>query len=306
MKAAQFAEFGAPSVIKVVEVDKPTPKEGQVLVEVHAAAINPFDYKVRSGAYGDMGLQLPVTIGADFAGVVAQGAGDFKEGDEVYGSAQVLGGASGATAEFAVVNTANITHKPANVSFQEAAAVALVGVSTIQALDQLSLGEGKKILIHGGAGGIGSTAIQYAKSLGAYVATTTQAKDKDFVINLGADEHIAYDTEQFEDKLTDYDAVFDTVGGDTAQRSFKVLKDGGIIISMMGVQENESVTSRNITSLEVNTDMNTESLTKLKQLVENGVIKPQIDKEFSLDQTTEAYQYAETGHPRGKVVIRIK
>lgn len=305
MKAAQYTEFGDANVIKIVEVEKPQAKEGQVLVEVKAAAINPFDYKVRSGAYGDMGLQLPATIGADFAGVVIKGAGDLKEGDEVYGSAQVLGGASGATAEFASANLSSVTLKPANTSFPEAAGIVLVGVSTIQALDQLNLTEGKRILIHGGAGGIGSAAIQYAKHLGAYIATTAQAKDLEFVRSLGADEAIDYEAVQFEETLRDYDAVFDTVGGETAQRSFKILKDGGIIISMLGEQENEALGTRHITSLAQNSKVDTASLQKLKQLVEDGVIKPKIDREFPLDQAAEAYRYAETGHPQGKVVITI-
>jgi NADPH:quinone reductase-like Zn-dependent oxidoreductase len=305
MKAAQYSEFGDPGVIKIVEVDKPTPKDGQVLVEVKAAAINPFDYHVRSGAYGDMGLKLPVTIAADFSGVVVQAASDLKEGDEVFGSAQVLGGASGAAAEFAATNVANIAPKPNNVSFQEAAAIVLTGVSTLQALDQLNLGEGKKVLIHGGAGGIGSAAIQYAKHLGANIATTSQAKDKDFVTSLGAEEVVDYENEKFDEVLSGVDAVFDTIGGDTYRRSIHMLKDGGIIISMVEQPDEGHAGEHGVKALYQGTKVNTESLIKLKQLVEEGVIKPQIDREFPLDQAAEAYQYAETGHPQGKVVINI-
>lgn len=306
MKAAQYGEFGDADVIKIVEIDKPTPKEGQILVEVRAAAINPFDYKLRGGAYGDMGLTLPVTVGADFSGVVAEPAEDYKQGDEVFGTAQVLGGASGSIAEFAAVNVTGITAKPTNVNFEEAAALVLTGVSAIQALDQLNLREGKKILIHGGAGGIGSAAIQYAKHLGAHVATTAKVGDKDFVTKLGADEMVDYESQKFEDILNDFDAVFDTVGDETFKRSFLVLKRGGTIISMVERSDEGLGTEHDVKSLYQSTQVNTESLDKLKDLIEQGIIKPRVDRVYPLDQTVVAFKHLEQGHPQGKVVIKLK
>lgn len=307
MKAARYSQYGGPEVIQIVELDIPEAKDDQVVVEVHAAAINPFDWKVRAGYMKEfIPLKLPITIGADFAGVVTQANGVYKEGDEVFGSAIVLNGGSGAVAEYAVANTANITAKPANVNAKEDAALVLTGVSAIQALNKLGLGEGKKVLIHGGAGGIGTAAIQYAKHLGAHVATTVQAKDKDYVADLGADDIIDYEAEQFEQALHDFDAVFDTVGGDSYVRSFKILKDGGIIISMVEQPEESTATEQNITALYQSTNVNTESLNELKKMVESGVIKPHVDHEFPLNQVADAFRHLESGHPQGKVVITIK
>lgn len=305
MKAAQYSEFGDAEAIKIVEIDKPTPGDNQILVEVKAAAINPFDYKVRSGAYGDMGLALPVTIGGDFSGVVAEAAGDYKEGDEVFGSALVLGGASGSVAEFATVNTTSVSVKPKNVSFEEAAALVLTGTSAVQALDQLDLGEGKKILIHGGAGGIGSAAIQYAKHLGAYVATTAKAGDKDFVVKLGADEAVDYENQKFENVLSGFDVVFDTVGGETFKSSFRILKKGGTIISMVEQPDEGLGAEYDVKTLYQFTQVNTESLAKLGGLIEQGVIKPQVDRSYPFDQTVAAFKHLEEGHPQGKIVITI-
>ena len=291
MKAARYSEYGGPEVLQIVEIDKPEAKDGQVIVEVHAAAINPFDFKVRAGMMKDfIPLELPITIGADFAGVIVQAAGDYKEGDEVFGSAITLNGGSGAVAEYAAVNIKNMTAKPANVSAQEAAAVVLTGVSAIQALNQLSLGEGKKVLIHGGAGGIGTAAIQYAKHLGAYVATTAQAKDKDYVSGLGADEVIDYEAQKFDEMLQDFDAVFDTVGGDTYTRSFKILKDGGTIISMVEQPVEGIAKEKNVTALYQSTNVKTESLNELKELIEAGVIKPHVDGEFPLGEAGDAFR----------------
>jgi len=307
MKAARYSEYGGPEVIQIVEMDKPEAKDGQVVVGVRAAAINPFDWKLRAGYMKDfIQLNLPITIGADFAGVVTQAAGQYKEGDEVFGSAIVLNGGSGAVAECAAANIVNITTKPANVSAQEAAALVLTGVSAIQALNKLGLGEGKKVLIHGGAGGIGTAAIQYAKHLGAHVATTVQAKDKDYVAGLGADQVIDYETEHFDEVLKDFDAVFDTVGGDTYVRSFKTLKTGGTIISMVEQTGEATAKDQNVNALYQSTNVNTESLNELKELVEAGVIKPHVDREFPLDRAADAFRHLESGHPQGKVVITIK
>lgn len=307
MKAAQINEYGSFDVIKIVDIDKPAPGEGQILVELRAASLNPFDYKLRKGYMKDtIPLQLPITIGADFAGVVIEGSDDYHLGDEVYGSAIILNGGSGALAEFATANTQNIALKPKNVSFQQAAAAVLAGVSALQAVNQLDLGLGKKVLIHGGAGGIGSAAIQYAKYLGAHVATTATAKSKDFVTGLGADEVIDYETQKFEEVLHDYDAVFDIVGGETQTRSFAVLKEGGIMVSMFGQPDEALAAEHKTTGIAQNTQVNTASLNQLKKLIEDGVIKPQIDREFPLDQTAEAFKHLETGSPQGKVVVQIK
>jgi NADPH:quinone reductase-like Zn-dependent oxidoreductase len=312
MKAAQYPSYGDSSVIEINEnAPTPTLKDGQVMVEVHAAALNPFDYKVRMGYMKEMiPLTFPVTIGGDFSGVVteiAPGVTEFSVGDEVYGQAVVVNGGSGAIAEFAAANTKNTAKKPTSVDFSEAASLVLVGVSSIQALeDSMKLSSGQKILIHGGAGGIGSIAIQLAKHLGAYVTTTVSTGDEELVKSLGADEVIDYKTEKFEEKISDYDAVFDTIGGDTLERSFGVLKKGGVLVSMTGQVDQAKASEHEITGVGQFTDTNTIRLKRLAELVDSGVIRPQIDKSFTLDETAAAYTHLETSHPKGKVVVTVR
>jgi len=281
-----------------------------VIVEVHAASINPFDQKIRSGFFKeDIPLTFPAVLGGDFSGEVievAEGITEYKLGDEIYGSASILNGGSGSFAEVATVNTVNSAYKPSNLSFEEAASIPLVGSSAIQALEKhIMLKKGQKILIHGGAGGIGSIAIQLAKYIGAYVATTVSENDKKFVIDLGADEAIDYKNQKFEDIVSDYDAVFDNVGGDTVDRSFKVLKKGGIIVSMLGEPKKELAEEYGVRTIGQGTDTVVPYLERLRELVEDGKIKPIIDKIFPMEQVKEAFNYQEKNHPRGKVVLSM-
>ncbi|MBI2012219.1 NADP-dependent oxidoreductase [Candidatus Daviesbacteria bacterium] len=313
MKAAQFRDYGGPEVIEINEIPQPTPAQDQVLIEVYAATINPFDYKVRRGYMKDsMPLKLPLTIGGNFSGIVVGAESEvtkFKVGDKVFGQSYAFGGGSGAIAEYAVASVENIAIKPKNISYIEAGSLPLVGASAIQALEQhINLKDGQKILIHGGAGGIGSIAIQLAKYLGAYIVTTVSGEEAEFVKSLGADEVIDYQKEKFEENppAGGFDAVFDTVGGDTLDRSFKVLKKGGVLVSMLGEPSKELALKYEVAVFGQNTQTNSKNLSRLKELVEQGVIKPQIDRVFPLDQTREAFEYVETGHPRGKVVISIK
>jgi NADPH:quinone reductase-like Zn-dependent oxidoreductase len=241
MKAAQIKGYGSSDEVIEINKDAPAPNDpsaGKVLVKIKAAGINPVDWKIREGYMQQMiPLQFPSSLGADFSGViekVGQGVSEFRQGDEVYGQASMLSGGSGAFAEMALANADTIAHKPKSLSHPEAAGLPLVGVSAWLALvETISLQKSQKILIHGGAGGIGSVAIQLAKHLGAYVATTVSTNDKQFAKEVGADEIIDYKTQTFEELIGDYDAAFDTVGGETYSSSFKVLKRGGIIVSML-------------------------------------------------------------------------
>ncbi|MBI2594488.1 NADP-dependent oxidoreductase, partial [Candidatus Curtissbacteria bacterium] len=210
-------------------------------------------------------------------------------------------------AQFVAVNAGKVAQKPKSVDFIEAGALPLAGVSALQAIeDHIRLKSGQKILIHGGAGGIGHIAVQLAKALGAYVATTVGTRNLEFAKSLGADEAIDYKSEAFDEKLTDFDAVFDTVGGETTDKSFKVLKKGGIIVSMAGQPNEELAQKSGVSALGQNTDANPERLARLSKLVEDGKIKAYIDKVFSLEQAKEAFRHLEEGHPRGKVVFKIK
>lgn len=310
MKAVQLPTYGESDVLQINNVPDPSLKPGQILVKNSAASVNPFDIKIASGMYKDtIPLQLPVIPGGDYAGTIMQigeGVTEFQMGDEVYGSANILSGGSGAFAEIVVANTKNTAKKPANASFEEAAALVLTGVSAVQALEEhIQLKSGQKILIHGGAGGVGSAAIQIAKALGAHVATTVSIDDVEFVTQLGADEVIDYKTEKFEEKLSDFDAVYDTVGGETAERSFQVLKPSGIIVSMVGQPNPELGKSKGITAIGQSTHTTTARLNRLSELITSGKVQAKIDKTFSLEQIQEAYTIVAKVHPRGKIVLKI-
>src|SRR5659263_728279 len=221
MKAAQIINYGGSEVVKINNnAPKPIVSRGRILIEVHTAGINPVDWKIREGYMKQMApLQFPATLGGDFSGIIAEvgkGVSGFEKGDEIYGQASITRGGSGSFAEFATADVNTTVHKPKNITHIEAAALPLTGVSAWQALvDHMGLSRDEKILIHGGAGGIGSIAVQLAKHLGAYVATTVSAKDLQHVKELGADEPIDYKNQFFENMLHNYDAVYDTACGAT-------------------------------------------------------------------------------------------
>jgi len=312
MKAAQINNYGGSEVVKINNnASKPSVSLGRLLIEVHAAGVNPVDWKIREGYMKQMApLQFPATLGGDFSGVVTEvgeGVSGFEKGDEIYGQASITRGGSGSFAEFATADVNTTAHKPKNLSHVEAAALPLTGVSAWQALvDHMGLSRGKKILIHGGAGGIGTIAIQLARHLGAYVAATASAKDLQHVKELGADEAIDYKNQSFENMLHNYDAVYDTVGGETYVKSFRVLKKGGIIVSMLEQPRLELMEQYGVNAIGQFTQINSERLSKLAELADKHVIKVHVDKTFPLEQAGEALEYLQSGHPRGKVVLKMK
>jgi NADPH:quinone reductase-like Zn-dependent oxidoreductase len=313
MKAAQIKGYGSSDEVIEINKDAPAPNDpsaGKVLVKIKAAGINPVDWKIREGYMQQMiPLQFPSSLGADFSGViekVGQGVSEFRQGDEVYGQASMLSGGSGAFAEMALANADTIAHKPKSLSHPEAAGLPLVGVSAwLGLVETISLQKSQKILIHGGAGGIGSVAIQLAKHLGAYVATTVSTNDKQFAKEVGADEIIDYKTQTFEELIGDYDAAFDTVGGETYSRSFKVLKRGGIIVSMLEQPNQELMTQFGVKAIFQFTQINRDRLTKLAQWVDQNNIRVNVDKTFPLEEAGRALDYQRDVHPRGKVVLAI-
>lgn len=308
MKAAQITGYGGQEVMQTVDgVERPALGEGQVLVEVYAAAVNPFDWKVREGQFKPD--KLPAVLGSDLAGVVAElgpGVQGLEVGQAVFGAANGLSG-QGSFAEFAPANASASALKPESIDFVEAASLPIVGVSAYQVIvEHMKLQGGQKILIHGGAGGIGSIAIQLAKHFGAYIATTISAEDSDYVQALGADEVIDYRSQDFSQLLEGYDAVFDTVGGETTTQSYIVLKPGGILVSMVSPPDEKLMEQYGVRYVYQSTKSTTELLTKVAKLVDQGVLKPNIDKTFPLEQAAEALEYLKTQHPHGKVVIKIK
>ncbi|HSW85384.1 MAG TPA: NADP-dependent oxidoreductase [Candidatus Saccharimonadales bacterium] len=311
MKAAQIVKYGGKEVLKLNDnVSKPKPSSGQVLVEVYAAATNPFDVKVREGLTKNyIKLKLPATLGGDVAGKIAElgeGVKGFKIGQAVYGMANAAGG-QGSYAEFTAVKVEQLADKPRSIDFNTAAALPLAGVSAYQALvSHMQLRSGQKILVHGGAGGIGSIAIQIAKELGVHIATTIRAADMEYVKQLGANEIINYETQDFSTLIKDYDAVFDTVGGETNKKSYKVLKTGGILVSMAAQVDEGLVNQYSIRYLHQSTKVTNERLKKLANLVDAGKLKINVDQVFPLNKADEALEYQKTGHPKGKVVIQVK
>jgi alcohol dehydrogenase len=318
MKSAQIKAYGDSEVL---EINRSTPSindpsEGMVLVTIKAAGVNPVDWKVREGFFKQMApLQFPATLGMDFSGVIEKvgegvSSSDLKQGDEVYGQAGVLMGGSGAFAEMALAKSDTLAHKPRTLSHEQAAGLPLVGVSAWQALvETMRLSKGQKILIHGGAGGIGSIAIQLAKHLGAYVATTVSTNNIQFVKeDLGADEVIEYKSQRFEDILPhDYDAVIDIVGGETYTRSFKVLKRGsGIIVSTLEQPNQELIDQFGVKAVWLFSQVNKERLTRLAEWVDQNNIRVNVERTFPLDEARTALDYQRDVHPRGKIVLAMQ
>ena len=312
MKAARFGSYGGVDVIEMErDVALPEPKEGQLLVEVRAASINPFDWKLRAGYLHHMvPVAFPVTAAGDFSGIVAgigKGVDDTWVGVDVFGTAHVLFGGSGSLAEYVVANAANVAHKPAAVDYGEAASLVLTGISAVQALeDSIALTKGQKILIAGGTGGVGSLAIQYAKHLGATVATTVRQSNFDFAKQLGADVVIDYEHQKVEAVIRDYDAVLDLVGGEAYIAYLKVLRPGGIINSLAVMSDGGLASQYGVRSAFQVAQVTTKSLQHLASLVDSGVIKPKIDKVFTLEETREAFSHLEGKHPKGKVIVSVK
>jgi alcohol dehydrogenase len=321
VKSAQIKTYGDSEVLEI----NPTapslndPSDGMILVRVKAAGVNPVDWKVREGFFKEMApLQFPTTLGMDFSGVVEKVGGsgggsatsnNIKQGDEVYGQVGVLMGGSGAFAEMALAKADTMAHKPKTLNHEQSAGLPLVGVSAWQALvETMQLSNGQKILIHGGAGGIGSIAIQLAKHLGAHVATTVSTNDIQFVKDeLRADEVIDYKTQKFEDVLShDYDAVLDTVGGETYTRSFKVLKRGGIIVSMLEQPVQELMDQFGVKAVSLFSQVNRERLTRLAEWIDQNNIRVNVERTFPLDEARAALDYQRDVHPRGKIVLAMQ
>ncbi len=307
MKAAVIREYGAQ--VEIADIPQPTLLADSVLIEVHAASVNPVDGIVQAGYLKEMmPITFPFTMGFDVSGVVVE-IGDqvskFKKGDE--GFSRPNGMQAGTIAEYAVIKEEELAIKPSNISHQEAASIPLVGLTAWQAMvTKGNLQKGQKILIHAGSGGVGTLAIQMAKYLGAEVATTTSAANAVMVKNLGADVVIDYKTQKFEEELNDYDLVFDMMGGEIMENSFKILKKGGCLVSIKG-QDTQGLAKQYGVRFEAFFMWPSgEMLSQLAQLISDGALKPVIDRTFSIDQIQEAYAYLQTGRAKGKIVIQVK
>lgn len=309
MQAARITQYGDASVVNIEEIDKPVAGAGQVLVKVHAASINPFDAKLRAGFMKDsVPLNFPATLGGDIAGEVVEvgpGVTAFAAGDKVYGQAAVVAGNSGAFAEFAATAASQLAKMPTSADYKQAASLPLVGVSAVQALtDHINLQPGQRLFIHGGAGGIGSIAVQIAKNIGAYVAVTATGEGVYFAKQLGADEVIDYKNQDFAAVLKNYDAAFDTVGADF-DKTLQVLKPGGIAVSMIAKADEAKAKELGVEAITQDTKVTTEKLEQLAKLVDGGVIVPQVAKTFKLSEVRQAFEAYEKGGVLGKVVVEV-
>jgi NADPH:quinone reductase-like Zn-dependent oxidoreductase len=333
MRALVFKRYGGPDQVAFADLPCPVPKPDEILVQVHAAGLNPVDNMIRAGKMKAVFRpQLPATLGSDVAGVVQEVRASvtrFKPGDAVFASIFEL--KTGALAEFALVPENAAALKPAHLDSVQAASIPMVGLTSWQALkERAHLKPGQKVFIPAGAGGIGTFAIQLAKYLGAKVATTTSAGNVALVRSLGADEVIDYHKQQFEDVLRDYDVVLGTLRGDSLEKSLQILRPKSIIVSLIGPPDAAFGRSKGMNFLMVfalglmSLKMNRHArkrgveysflfvhpdgsqLAEIGELLEAGRIRPVIDKVFPFDQAKEALAYVEKGRARGKVVVQIR
>lgn len=317
--------------LKLADIPNPAVGDHDVLAEIHAASINPLDLLVRDGKLRVLlKYDMPHVLGYDFSGIVIQvgrKVTKFNIGDEIYGRPSK----GGAFAEYISVHENDIALKPKNLSFAEAASIPLVGLTSYQVLhEQLKLSAGQKVLIQAGSGGVGTFAIQLAKAMGLYVATTTSEAGAKLVESLGADQIINYKTEQFDTLLQGYDAVFDTKGGETLEKAFKIVRKQGQIVSVVGppnAQFGEAerlgfiktnifrLIARKITKLEKKHNVkysflfmkpNGRQLEILSEWIESEKIKPVIDRIFPFEEAQKAMEYSESGRAKGKLILKIK
>lgn len=307
MKAIQMKSYGGAEVLNYDEVPMPEPQADEILVRIHATAVNPVDWKIRAGyLQGWLQHQLPLIPGSEFAGVVAAVGADvsaLKAGDEVYGYGSLV--RCGAYAEFIVVKETEITAKPHNLDFNHAAAIPVGALTAWQAFDLAGLSAGQTVLIHAAAGGVGSMAVQIAKARGAHVIGTASARNADFVKSLGADEVIDYTTAKFEDIVQDADMVFDLIGGDTQARSFGVLRSGGWLVSVVNPPSPEESEKHGVRSAMLAVQPNAAQLQAMTALVEAGKVKTFVETVLPLSDARQAHELSQQGRTRGKIVLQV-
>jgi NADPH:quinone reductase-like Zn-dependent oxidoreductase len=309
MKAILLNEPGAIDNLKLTEIDTPQIGADEVLVQVKAISINPVDVKSREGkgVYGRIKDQSPLILGWDISGIVTESnSADFKVGDEVFGMVNFPGHGK-AYAEYLAAPASHLAIKPASISHEEAAAATLAALTALQALkDHAKVKAGQKVLVHAAAGGVGHYAVQLAKNLGAYVVGTSSAKNKDFVLSLGADEHIDYHGYHWKNSPYEFDFILDTIGGDNIDLSLEVAKAGGTIISIpSGLNESvtEKAKAKGVEGYFILVKSDGEGMKKLASLLENGTIKSHVSDTFPFEEIGAAHTQVESGRTVGKVVV---
>jgi NADPH:quinone reductase-like Zn-dependent oxidoreductase len=308
MKAVCIYSYGGPEVLKFEDAPRPHPREGEVLVRVHAAGINPVDWKIREGHLKEMlHYTLPLILGWDVSGVVETLGPEVKRlklGDAVFSRPDIS--RDGAYAEFIVIKESEVALKPTSIDYVHAAALPLAGLTAWQTLfDAGGLVAGQRVLIHGGAGGVGHLAVQLAKWKGAHVITTASAANHDFLRKLGADQIIDYKTARFEDAVEPVDIVLDTQGGEIQERSWKTLKPGGILISIANPPSAEKAKAQGVRQAFVFIEPNAAHLAEIAKLVDADKLKVIVETILPLSDATRGQELSERGHTRGKIVLRV-
>ena len=303
MKAIIINEYGDNQVVQLVDAARPEPRAGELLVRVHAAGVNPLDWKIRDGAGQRMGMRLPIGLGSEIAGTVeqlGQGVTGLKPGDAVFGIIR-----SGGFADYAIARAGDMALMPAGLDFIEAAAVPLGALTAWQALFGLAgLQPGQRLFITNGSGGVGSLALQIAKSIGAQVTAMASSANQAYVRGLGADEFVSHDLELFENTVREMDVVFDTVGGDIFQRAFAPLKKGGFMVTAVAFPQDEA-RQHGVGVARVLCQPDAAQLAAIRTLVEAGRLKAKVGAVLPLADIRQALALVQAGRTRGKVVLQI-
>jgi NADPH:quinone reductase-like Zn-dependent oxidoreductase len=308
MKAIRIHNYVGPEVLNYEDAPRPKPQADEVLIRVHAAGVNPIDWMIPAGHLKDIfPVSFPLILGWDLSGVIEEvgsGATRFKKGDEVFSMPDPT--RNGAYAEYIVVRESGVALKPKSLHHIRAAAIPLAALTAWHALfDTAQLQPGQRILIHGGAGGVGHFAVQLAKWKGAHVIATASAKNHDLLRELGADETIDYTTQKFESIVHDVDVVLDTIGGGTQERSWQVLKKGGILTSLVQPPSQEKAKAFGIRGAMVESRPNGAALAEIAKIVDSGKLAPVIDRILPLSEARRALELSQSGHTHGKIVLRV-
>jgi NADPH:quinone reductase-like Zn-dependent oxidoreductase len=299
MRAVVMHETGGPEVLRLEDVPRPEPADGQVLVRVHAASINPIDWKIRSGGQP---AELPKILGNDISGTIeASRAEELAEGEDVFGFSP-----TGGYAEYALSAPAALARKPAGVPHEQAAALPVAALTAWQALfDRGSLQQGQRALIAGASGGVGHLAVQFAKRAGAYVIGIGSTRNRDFVLGLGADEYVDYTQQDVREAVSDVDVALDAVGGETTEALVPVMREGGILVTIASAPPEEAARERGVRAELLIMSPNPDQLAMIAALVADGEIRVELAQVLPLAEVQRAHELSESGHTRGKIVLTI-
>jgi len=308
MLAVRMHRYGGPDVLFYEEVPRPRPEEGELLVRVEAAAVNPVDWKIREGYLREMlHHSLPLIMGWDVSGVVAAtgpGVSRFRVGDEVFSRPDIM--RHGTYAEYVVIRETEVALKPKSIDHLHAAAIPLAGTTAWKSLIEAArLEPGQRVLIHGAAGGVGSYGVQLAKWRGARVIATASAHNHDYLRGLGADETVDYRHAGFEEAIGKVDVVFDTIGGETQERSWRLLKNGGTLVSIINPPPAEKAAAHGVRQAFVFIQPDAAVLTELAKLVDEGKLRTYLEAVLPLAEAPRGQEMSQGGHVRGKIVLKV-